>query len=79
MHYSKHMDKVSQEVINTLNLLPAYVLTCFIELRSGASLNSMYQRKQRALNSCDWEKYHNIGLAVELYKQTKLLQEKGVY
>ena len=67
------------EIDTILKTLPAYVSVCFHELVGGSSLATMNQRKQRAIISDNWEKYINIGLAVELYKQTKLMNEKKAY
>ncbi|ADX87818.1 hypothetical protein [Vibrio phage JSF13] len=63
---------------SVLDKLDPYVAVCFHELLAGKSLTAMNQRKQRAVDSNNWDKYHNIGLAVELYKQNKFMIEKGV-
>lgn len=65
------------EINQQLEVLHPYVKVCFSELMAGSSLSAMNQRKQRAINSDLWDKYVNIGLAVELYKQTCFMNDKG--
>lgn len=70
---------VPYEIKEILGLLDPYVSACYYELLSGIQLSSMTQRKSRAVESQLWDKYNNIGLAVELYKQTKLMNTKEAY
>lgn len=67
------------EVREILKKLSPYASICYYELLNGVKLSSMNQRKQRALAGQHWQKHIDIGLAVELYKQTETLNKKGAY
>lgn len=69
--------KTPYEISDKLECLDPYVKVCFSQLLSGVKLSSMNQRKQRAITGGLWDKYINIGLAVELYKLTVLMNKKG--
>ncbi len=65
-----------QEVLNTVHpLVEVYTK----ELLAGKSLTAFNQRKQRAVIGNDWGKFVNLGLAVELYKTIKTMNDKDAY
>lgn len=75
---------VPNEIRSTLDNLDPYVSVCFYELINNTSLSAMNQRKHRILSSngdqCgEWHKLIHIGLAVDLYKTCKLMNDKEAY
>ncbi|AGH31935.1 hypothetical protein VPIG_00077 [Vibrio phage PWH3a-P1] len=65
------------EVQDQLDNLSGYTRVCYSELLEGLSLTAMNQRKQRAVSGENWTKMIDISLAVELYKLTVKMNEKG--
>jgi len=65
------------EIQDQLDNLSGYGRVCYSQLVEGLSLTAMNQRKQRAVTSENWFKMIDISLAVELYKLTVKLNEKG--
>lgn len=69
--------QVSALIDETLTRLNnPHIKSVFYELLSGKSLSALNLRKQRAVSKGSFDIYHDIGIAIELYKQNKFIVEK---